>query len=37
MAEVISRQFVPYQAKAERNMNEKQLDHFVRYLTLETD
>lgn len=33
MAEVISRQFVPYQAKAnEEYMNEKQLDHFRKIL-----
>src|SRR5450830_807935 len=33
MAEAISRQFVPYQAKAdEEYMNDKQLDHFVAIL-----
>jgi len=33
MAEVISRQFVPYQAKVnEEYMNEKQLDHFRKIL-----
>jgi DnaK suppressor protein len=33
MAEVISRQFTPYQAKAnEEYMNEKQLDHFRKIL-----